>query len=123
MPVFRYDTQRFITKTVTFPTPAKLACGLCIIICVQRLLDELKSLPQISHLKGFSLLWVFMSLQAVIRLKPQLTAWPAAHVPLTSLVPADVRSQLDWQLERPPTSRFWALVAQVCLLYTAIFSL
>jgi hypothetical protein len=49
--VFRYDTQLFITKSVNIPTPAKLASGPCLFICLPRILDELKSLPQVSHLK------------------------------------------------------------------------
>jgi hypothetical protein len=56
----RYDAPLIITKTLHLPSPVKLASGPCIFVCMRRLLDELKSLPQISHLNGSSLLCVFM---------------------------------------------------------------
>jgi hypothetical protein len=57
-----------------------------------------------------------------MHLEPQLTVWPAANVALTPLVPADVRSQLGRNLERPLTPQFLALEAETFLLYTAEFS-
>jgi hypothetical protein len=62
-----------------------------------------------------------VSLQDLMRLEPQLTAWPAANVTLTSLVPEDVRSQLEWKLERSITPRFLAHEVQTFLLYKAAF--
>jgi hypothetical protein len=63
-----------------------------------------------------------MFLQISMRLEPQLTACPAANMSLTSLVPADVRSQLGRKLERSLTPRFLAFEAETFLLQTEEFS-
>lgn len=55
-----YHAQIIITKTLNFQSPAKLAFGPCIFICLPRVIDERQSLPHISHLNGFSLLCDFM---------------------------------------------------------------
>jgi hypothetical protein len=63
-----------------------------------------------------------MCLHAIIRLEPQHTAWPTTYKFLTSLVPADVRSQLGWPPELFLTPWFMALVTDTFFLYIAEFS-
>jgi hypothetical protein len=52
--------------------------------------------------------------------KPQLTVRQTANMIFTSLVPAAVRFELGWHLERTVTPRFLALVVVTfsCLVYT-----
>jgi hypothetical protein len=65
-----------------------------------------------------------MFLQGRIGKETQLTTGPTANMPLMSLVPAGMRSQLGSPLECFPTPLFLALeeATYFCNLYTAEFS-